>query len=169
MKIKSLTKISLSAALICICTVVIPPINIGGINLTLQTLMIMLIGSTMLPVEAFLSVLLYVLIGILGLPVFSGYKSGIGVILGPTGFFILAFPIATYFISILKGKSFPRLLIVNVIIGIGFTYLVGVVGLALYNKTSYFTAFKIMLIFIPFDIIKAILATLIARKIKDFM
>ena len=81
MKISSLTRIALFTALICIFTVVIPPIYIGVIPVTLQLMIIMIIGAILNPFEAFLSVFLYLIIGVIGIPVFSGYKSGFDAIL----------------------------------------------------------------------------------------
>ena len=161
MNIKSLTRVAIFTALICVFTVVVPPIYIGGIPVTLQLLIIMVIGAILNPFEAFLSVFLYLVIGVIGIPVFSGYKSGFDALLSPTGGFLLSFPLATYLISLTKGKSTIRLLIVNLL-----TYIAGVATIAIFNKINFFAAFKTMLVFIPIDIGKAILAAIISKKIK---
>ena len=166
MNIKSLTRVAIFTALICVFTVVVPPIYIGGIPVTLQLLIIMVIGAILNPFEAFLSVFLYLVIGVIGIPVFSGYKSGFDALLSPTGGFLLSFPLATYLISLTEGKSTIRLLIVNLLFGILLTYIAGVATIAIFNKINFFAAFKTMLVFIPIDIGKAILAAIISKKIK---
>jgi biotin transport system substrate-specific component len=153
----------------CVCSLVIPKILLFGIPITLQTLIIMLIGDVLKPKEAFLSVVLYLIIGLIGIPVFSGFNSGLAAFLGPTGGFLIAFPFATLGISLLKGKSIIHLIIVNILFGVIFTYSIGVISIAYHNQISYFNAYKTMLIFIPFDLLKAVIASLIAKRIKlDF-
>lgn len=166
MKIKTITNISLFAALMCVCTIVIPKIMILGIPLTLQTLAVMLIGSILKPKEAFFSVLLYLIIGLIGIPIFSGFNSGPEAFISPTGGFLIAFPFASLFISLLKGNSITRLIIINILFGVIFIYSIGVISISLYNHISYFDAYKTMLIFIPFDLVKAIIASIIAKKMK---
>ena len=89
-----------------------------------------------------ISLLLYVLLGVVGLPVFSGAKSGIGTILSPTGGFIIGFVLAAFFVSLLKGVlgrklggklTVVRYIIVTVIIGIPVMY---IPGIALYMIAS---------------------------------
>ncbi|HEY8363942.1 MAG TPA: biotin transporter BioY, partial [Haloplasmataceae bacterium] len=128
MNINRLTRISLFTALMIVFTVIIPPIPVPiiNINVTLQTFIVMLAGLLLKPIDAFISILLYVLIGALGFPVFSGYKSGLGVILGPTGGFIIAFPFVSLLISILKFKnSFILNIIITMFCGIIVTYFIG--------------------------------------------
>lgn len=164
--IASLIKIALFASLIVIATIIIPPIYIMGVPVTLQSLMIMVIASLLNPSEAVLSVSLYLILGIIGLPVFSGYSSGFGVLLGPTGGFLLSFIFAGYFISYLKQESISRQIIMNIIFGVIIVYLIGSMQMAIVNQVGYFTVLKTMIVFIPFDIIKAFIAGIVYKKTK---
>ena len=65
----------------------------GGVPLTLQTFAVSLAGILLGSKKGFISILVYVLMGAIGLPVFSGFSAGIGAIVGATGGFILSFPI----------------------------------------------------------------------------
>ena len=69
----------------------------GGVPLTLQTFAVSLAGILLGSKKGFISILVYVLMGAIGLPVFSGFSAGIGAIVGPTGGFILSFPIDSAF------------------------------------------------------------------------
>src|SRR5215217_6858047 len=70
------------------------PVGGLGVPITLQTLAVMLTGLVLGPGRAFAAVGLYVLLGLAGLPIFSGGRSGLGILAGPSAGYILAFPIA---------------------------------------------------------------------------
>ena len=76
---------------------------------TLQTFFVLLAGGLLGRRNAFLSMLVYVGIGAAGLPVFSGSSAGLARLLGPTGGYLLSFPIAAYLIASLLSLR-PRLL-----------------------------------------------------------
>ena len=63
-----------------------------GVPLTMQTLAIPLAGIVLGPKKGTLSTLAYILLGAIGVPVFSGFSGGIGIVLGMTGGFIMSFP-----------------------------------------------------------------------------
>lgn len=166
MRIKRLVYIALFTTLICVFSVINIPIL--DVPITLQTMMVMLTGLFLRPIDAFLSILVYLIIGLLGLPVFSNFKSGPIALFGPTGGFILSFPIAAFLISLFKGnKSFLRLVIVNIIFGIILVYLAGSLMLSFHTKINYFVTLKTMIIFIPIDIIKVFFAVLIYDRLKE--
>ncbi|HHU56316.1 MAG TPA: biotin transporter BioY [Acholeplasmataceae bacterium] len=165
-KVKEIVLISLYASLICVFTILIPQIVISGIPFTLQTLIIITIANIAKPRVTFLSVLLYLAIGIIGLPVFSGLKGGLGVILGPTGGFLIAFPFASLFISKLIKQKFLYNILINIIFGILFIYLLGVSQFSIVNEITFLKGLKGMLLFIPIDTVKIIIATLIGIRVK---
>lgn len=169
MSIKRLTNISILTTLMIVFTLIVPsiPVLIINVNVTLQTFIVMLTGLLLRPIDAFLSILIYVLIGTLGIPVYSGYNSGIGTILGPTGGFILSFPPISYIISVLKSKNNIIInLIITIFCGIILTYICGILWLSLYLEQSLGKIIYAMLIFIPFDLLKCILATIIGFKLN---
>ncbi|MDH4071140.1 MAG: biotin transporter BioY [Ignavibacteria bacterium] len=71
---------------------------------TLQTLFVLLAGAFLGPRNGALSMVLYLSVGVLGLPVFSGGGMGLMRILGPTGGYLLAFPIAAAIVGYLISK-----------------------------------------------------------------
>ena len=103
-KTKDLTKTALLAALIAIGAFISIPI--GPIPFTLQNFFVFMAGLLLLPEYAALSVLSYVLLGLVGLPIFSGFKGGINYIFSPTFGFLIAFIIGAFVISKLAhGKT----------------------------------------------------------------
>lgn len=172
MTIKRMALIALFTALMCVFTIAIPAIvlPVVAISITLQTLIVMLAALFLKPSDAFISMMLYIILGAIGLPVFSGFTSGPGVLLGPTGGFLMAFPFASYLISrFKKDRSFWHLFVLNFLFGVVFIYVFGISSLAQVNETSYWTMMQAMLIFIPFDTIKALIAAWIGYKTRNIL
>ncbi len=174
MKIKQVTRISLYAAFIAVSVYLIPPIQIPSIQVpfTLQTLLIMLAGFLFVPSEAFLTVFIYVFIGAIGLPVFSGARGGLSVLLGPTGGFLMLFPLVSLFISLLKSKTHKKLYDIGIglFISVIALYLLANIWLSVILSISYWSALLSLLPFVPFDILKLLLAYFIYLKFpKDII
>ncbi len=133
------------------------------VPITGQTLGVLLIGALYGPWRSALCLLAYLGEGAAGLPVFAGGASGWAVLVGPTGGYLIAFPVAAAIVGLLvqplRGvlagwRALPGLLIGTVVI-----YLIGVPGLALSTGMGLPTAIsKGMLPFIPGDLIKVAVA-----------
>jgi len=81
------------------------PLPFTPVPITLQTLAVLLSGALLGPYYGALSMLLYIGVGALGLPVFAGGSSGIGVLLGPTGGYLFSYSIAAFAIGKLVEKK----------------------------------------------------------------
>lgn len=167
----AMVQIALCTALICVSAQLAIPLPIG-VPFTLQVLMVMLTALILKPLYSVISLLLYVLLGVVGLPVFSGAKSGIGTILSPTGGFIIGFVLAAFFVSLLKGVLGRKLggkltvvccIIVTVIIGIPVMYIPGIALYMVYTGADLVSAIVTLTsVFILLDIAKCVIASLIA-------
>jgi len=173
MKLKRLTIIPMFSAMIAVSIYIIPNIFVPIIMvpITLQLLVIFFISYTLKPVDTFLSILIYVILGALGLPIFSGFRGGLNVLFGPTGGFIMLFPIIGFMISYFKTKNQNKLkdLFIGFIFGILFLYLFANLYLSISLGINYFTSLFALLIFIPFDIIKLVLAYILYLRIPKEM
>lgn len=78
---------------------------LGPVPFTLQNFVVILSGAILGPKLGALSQVVYLLIGAAGLPVFAGYSGGIGRIAGPTGGYLLSYPLAAFLIGALAGKD----------------------------------------------------------------
>ncbi len=85
---RDLVRCALAAALIAVCAWITVP---GAVPFTLQTFAVFLTLGLLGGAQGTVAVLCYVLLGLVGLPVFSGFRGGIGVLLGSTGGYILGF------------------------------------------------------------------------------
>jgi biotin transport system substrate-specific component len=88
------------------------------VPLTLQTFAVCLVVSILGTRVGTWSVLIYILMGAIGLPVFAGGAAGIHVVVGPTGGYIVGFILAALVIGIILKKTsftFPWLLVANIL------------------------------------------------------
>ncbi|MFY1110880.1 MAG: biotin transporter BioY [Methanosarcinaceae archaeon] len=144
------------------------PLFISPVPVTLQTLFVFLAGSMLKSKWGTLCMLVYALLGIAGMPVFTGGASGPGVILGPTGGYIIGFILAAFVIGYLSEKSGKTDYLSNALyIGIGLVivYAMGVAQLALVGKLDLLQAITLgVLPFIPGDLLKLAVAAHIASR-----
>jgi len=89
--LRQICYIGIFAAVITICAWISVPLP-WGVQFTMQTWAVALAGVVLGPKHGALAVLIYILLGVAGVPVFSHFRGGIGVVLGATGGFILTFP-----------------------------------------------------------------------------
>lgn len=165
MKAKDLARVAVFTALtIAGAQIYIP---IGSVPITLQVLFVILSGLVLKEKRGFVSQFVYVLMGLIGLPVFAGFKGGIVHMAGPTGGYIISFPIASWVVGKLsKNKSFVRYLISS-FTGLMIIYSIGVMWLVIYVKSLKPAFLMGVLPFIPWDIIKAIIASFIAYRYES--
>lgn len=99
------------------------------VPMTLQTLAVLLVGASLGAVRASLSMGLYALVGLAGLPVFSDYSSGVGVLLGPTGGYIVGFIPAAAIVGWLSAREWDRKVVKAAATFLGGTVVVFAIGL----------------------------------------
>ena len=124
---------SVCAALITICSWI--SLTVMEIPFTLQTFGILLVLYTIGGRRGTIAILVYILLGVIGVPVFAGFKSGPAAVMGPTGGFIIGFVIAGFvywltdsrWLGKYKNKASSRMLI-SIIEGIIFEIILYVFG-----------------------------------------
>ena len=166
--IRQMTLISLFAALTAVGAFISIPLY--PVPLTLQTLFTLLAAMTLGSVMGASSQIIYVLLGVIGLPVFAGFKAGIGILFGPTGGFLFGFIICAFivgkFIELKKEKNFFYYFLVG-LSGMVIIYIIGIAQLSLVTGIGIKKAITVgMLPFLPGDILKIIAASFIASKLK---
>ena len=132
---------------------------------TIQTLMVLLAGGLLPGKKGALSMMLYLGLGISGLPVFAGGSFGIMTLLGPTGGYLLAFPLAAACVSSLieRKKNFWWILL-SMGIGSMIIYLLGTLQLNIVLLHSWRTSLQSgLFIFSWWDALKMIAAASIVR------
>ena len=145
---------------------------------TLQTVFVLLTGLV-LPLKAStLATVAYIVLGLIGLPIFSG-GGGLGYVLMPNFGFIIGFLITTVIISVitekLKNRKLWQYIIVS-LLGTAVIYIIGILYFAfitnVYNKGDNSAIWFIQTVFLPFlpkEIICIILASISAYKIRPYI
>jgi len=144
----------------------VPPVPI-----TLQTFFLYLAAALLGGRLGALSQVVYLMVGIIGLPVFAGGKGGLGVLLGPTGGYLFGFVAGAYvtgWLSELRKDPGPAWLASAMIGGTTVIYLLGVSQLTLVARFSVRQAIAVgVLPFLIGDALKISLAVFITKKLRN--
>ena len=164
--VRELVFIALFAAVIAISAWIAIP---AAIPFTLQTLSVFACTGILGLKCSLAATVTYILLGLVGLPVFAGFQGGIGVLLSVTGGYILGFIPAVLVCGILMqhfGKKMTGC-IICMTLGLVTCYLFGSLWFFLLHKAAFLSALtSCVLPFIPFDIIKILLAAVITFKVR---
>lgn len=158
--IYSAAKSAICISILIVLSYIVIPLPPSGFSL--MTVMVNLIGLIFTPLQSALTMSVYLLMGLVGLPVFSGGTGGLGKLFGITGGYYFGFLVAAVLISLLKGKSFSfkRYAAVTVFVGIPVQHICAVLMMCVHNGFDIKGAFvSISLPFIFGDIIKAVIAS----------
>lgn len=168
-----LVYVGLSSALIAVCAWITVPL---AVPITLQTLAICLVSALFGAKRGTLATVIYILIGAVGLPVFSGFKAGAGVLLGSTGGYIIGFIFTALIVGLVADKSSKLYaLILAMIVGVLVCYIFGTAWFAVvYAKTNEPASLATILgwCVIPFlipDAVKIVIAGILANRLKKFI
>jgi len=150
-------------------------IPIGPVPITLSVFGVYLAAGILGPKLGTISMIVYVFLGVIGVPVFANFSGGIHVLFGKTGGYLIGYIVATYFIGKLFEKSKDKSsryrsthFIIISLIGLIFIYLFGAVQLKLILHLSWLKAFEFGVVpFILLDIVKIVIASIIIIPIKQ--
>lgn len=167
MNAKMLGKIALFTALFVVSAFLCLPI--GGVPITLQTLVLTLCGLLLGVRASLLSVLAYLLLGAIGVPVFAGFQGGFSVFVSPTGGFLLGFLPAVLLLSVGKKLRFTWLFVVlsHVVL-----YAVGTIWFLVFYDTTIGLITALTTLVLPFllpDAVKSIFAVWLSKKIEKHL
>jgi biotin transport system substrate-specific component len=141
------------------------------VPITLQTFFVSLAPAVLGGALGALSQVVYVLLGLIGLPVFAGGKAGFGVLIGPTGGYLAGFIIGAYIIGkLIELKQQPGFLwmVSAMLIGHVALYALGVAQLMVVAKLSLGKAVAVGVIpTLPGGILKILAAAFVALKLRE--
>lgn len=166
MRTKKLVYCALFAAIIGITALISIPTQPVPLNMALFAVLIS--GGMLGKKYGTLSVVVYIMLGIVGLPVFAGFRGGLAVLAGPTGGYIAGYIIVAFLTGLvcektLKAKYTIPVMIVAVII----CYALGTAWYCYVMKSGVMSALSLCVLpFIPADIVKIILASIVLKKQK---
>jgi len=160
-KTKQISLISLFTALTIIGSQITIPI--GTVPFTMQVFFVFLSGIMLGPKMGMISQTVYLLLGAIGIPAFAKFGSGLGILFGPTGGFLLSFPIAAFLIGFGKNKVQK---ITYSLLGLGIIYFLGWLRLGVYLSDFQKAFIAGVAPFIAFDFLKIWMAYFAAFSFK---
>lgn len=162
--------VSTLAAFLAVCSLTSVSIGVVPVPITLQTFGVLLAGAVLGARRGALAVLLYLAVGLAGVPVFAQGTGGLGVLATPSVGYLLAFPLVAWLTGLAVERAAHRTLRPLVILAatLGATvvlYLVGVPVMAWRAGVSLATATAWNVGFVPLDLVKAALAAIVAAAV----
>ena len=174
MKTSDLTRCGIFAAVLAVCSWIQIP---GPVPFTLQTFGVFAALGLLGGKRGTISIAVFLLLGAIGLPVFAGFKGGIGALLGATGGYLMGFLLSglcIWFAEVRFGKSLG-VFIVAMIIGLLLCYAFGTAWfVAVYTRANGAISFGkalslCVLPFLPFDAVKLALAVAVRQALKRYI
>ncbi len=177
-----MAEIALMGAVLCVVSPFAVPVPASPVPLSLATFAVYLAAVLLGAKRGAVSVLVYLLLGMVGLPVFSGFSGGIGVLLGPTGGYLMGYvPCALVVGRLAEEKCFGRLLgsgkrflknTFAMALGTLVCYVFGTAWFLFVMKGSYTVSQALLVCVVPylaFDLMKILAAAAVAEPVKRIL
>ncbi|MBT2742532.1 biotin transporter BioY [Bacillus sp. ISL-77] len=171
MKIKEITFVAVFASVMGALGVV-PPIMLSftPVPITLQTLGVLLAGGVLGARLGAMSQTIFLLLVAAGMPLLSGGRGGLSVFVGPSVGYLISWPITAfcigYLLSRFQNLKLQHVLMINLTVGILLIYLIGIPAQAFMMDIPVLEAAKLSLVYIPGDMLKAILASILVYRLR---
>ncbi|MDD4437844.1 MAG: biotin transporter BioY [Tissierellia bacterium] len=172
--VRDITQIGIFTALTAVGAFISIPI--GPVPITLQSFFVLLSGIILGSKKAMFSQITYLLLGLIGFPIFSGFSGGLQYIFKPSFGFIVGYVAAAYVtgkLTEVNALTFKNLLTAVfagsiVIYTFGLPYMYYILNIMLNNNLSIIRIFQLgMFAFIPGDVLKAVIIVFTAKRLKS--
>ena len=170
MNVAIMTRVALMAAVTAVAAQIAVPLPFSGVPFTMQVLAVILTGLLLGPRYGALAMGIYLLVGAVGVPVFAQFSGGLGVILGPTGGYLISYPVAAALAGLAahaaasagRGRALAFSFVAGTA-GLVVIYALGMSWLMVVAQLPFAVALvQGVLPFVVFDLIKVGLAALVA-------
>ena len=171
MKTKTMLMCAIFAGILCVCSVMTIPI--GPVPVTMGLFGIMLAAGILGLKRGTIAVAVFILIGAVGVPVFSGFRGGLAPLAGPTGGYIWGYVPMAVLIGLLtlkmpanKWLAMLRYFLA-ILAGVAVCYAMGTIQFMIVQDADFVTAIGLCVIpFIPVDIAKALAASYLSYAVR---
>lgn len=142
----------------------------GAVPITAQSLGVMLAGAILGPRRGALALVVVLALVAIGLPLLAGGRGGLGVFAGPSVGYLVGWPVAAYTVGALTyafGAPYRLIwgIVASVVGGVVVLHVLGIIGLVLRADLSVWDATAADLVFVPGDLVKAVVCALVARGV----
>lgn len=166
-KVYRLVLVAEFAAIITICSWISIPTTVP---FTLQTFAVFVAAGLLGWKYGTISIVVYILLGAVGIPVFAGFSGGIGAIIGPTGGYIIGFIFTSLIVGLIT-KFFGKkiyVLIISMILGLAVCYLFGTLWFMFVSQMGFIESLMLCVVpFLIFDACKIVAASIIVRLLYE--
>ncbi|ATW28811.1 biotin transporter BioY [Candidatus Formimonas warabiya] len=167
---KDMTAIAMFAALTAVLSQIAVPLPFSPVPVTLQTFAVVFTGIVLGSRKGTGALIVYTLMGLFGLPVFSQAKSGLSVLVGPTGGYLFGFIIAAFLIGKIVERSaqvtYFRAL-VALVIGVTVIYAAGVIQLKFVMNVTFPEAFAMGAApYLPLEVVKVLVGAYLGCAVR---
>ena len=174
MTIKRIAIDSIFLALLIVSSYISIPIS--DISLTLQVLVVLLLALILPFMDAEIIIIIYILMGLFGIPVFSNFSSGIAKVFTPSFGFMLSFllvPVIFKISSLIQKKNNKLSKYITSFISVVVMYLIASLYLFIIKDVYQVKIIDLIIVsflpLVPFDIVKVVIACMISEKIKPII
>jgi biotin transport system substrate-specific component len=156
-------------------TSLVPFMVVGGVPITLQTFFAILAGAVLGSRLGAISMVVYALVGLVGVPVFAQFSGGFSTLISPTFGFIVSFVFTAYAVGkiVEKKRTLPAFitasligLVINYVIGTNWMYFAYKFWAAAPEGFTYQMAWLWMVVPLPKDVILAVFAGIMAARLE---
>ena len=168
--LKEMIKAAMFTVILAVVAQIAIPLPFSPIIFTLSVAGVFLCGAMLRPLAAFLSVLAYILLGAIGIPVFAGFQGGVGVLVNVTGGFLFSFPCMAWVVAMIlkiwKKSTFVSNT-VAMVASLVVCYAMGSLWYSFVSGVSYPVSLTLTVVpFIAFDLVKVVLVAGLAVILK---
>ncbi|WP_446897946.1 biotin transporter BioY [Clostridium sp. LBM24168] len=167
--VKEMCTVAIFTAITAVLAQISIPLPFSPVPITMQLLAIYLSSIILGSKLGTLSQIIYILLGAVGIPVFANFSGGLSILVGPTGGFLISFPIIAFIIGKLSENS---LNITFKILGLLFSlivcYFIGTLQFILITNMSIQKSMALCVLpYIPLDIVKIVVAYLVGHNVRQ--
>ena len=165
--LRTMTQSAIFAALLCVLSPIAIPV--GAVPITLSIFLVMLTGVVLEWRQAGMAVLVYLLIGAVGLPVFSGGQAGFAVFIGPTGGYLWCYLPMVILISMVShcGGATTRMAVFGNALALVLCYTTGTAQFTFLSRCDIETALAVCVFpFVALDVIKLVAAAVLGNALR---
>lgn len=165
---KDLIICAMFASITAILAQIAIPLPFSTVPLTMQVFAVTISGVILGAKKGFISQVIYILLGAIGMPVFAQMSGGPGIIFGYTGGFIMAFPLMALLIGYISEKyNSISAIMISMILALIINYTIGTLWYSFVAGVGFMQGFMVCVVpFILIDLVKVGLATTIGLTIK---
>ena len=139
-----------------------------GVSITLSSFVVPFAAVVLGAKRGTIAAIAYILLGVMGLPIFSNFAGGAGMLIGPTGGFLFGFPLYAFLAGWGADQGRWFWLAGGLLLGVTLFFAMGMVQFALVTGNTFAASFTmVVLTFVPTEIVKLVLVWILGQNVRS--